>query len=103
MILIKLNLTINYEKSNHKNTNGKVKSIQKRSHERIPSCIVVKFSHSDSICYGIVKNISEKGMYINTGLCLPSDAKVTLRIPLKNIQLEVPVVVRWTNKTYEFY
>lgn len=81
----------------------KLKTIQKRAHERIPACLVVKYSDGNSTCYGIVKNISEKGMCINSGACLPSDASVKLLIPLKNEHLEIPVIVRWVSKTDEFY
>jgi hypothetical protein len=77
--------------------------VQRRAHERIPASLVVKFSHCDSTCYGIVTNISEKGMCINSGVCLPYDSKIKLHIPLKNQHLALPVKVRWVAKTNEFY
>ncbi len=79
------------------------KPLQKRAHERRPACLVVKFPHNNTTCYGIVKNISEKGMCINSGVCLPSGAFVDLIIPLKNEELQLPVNVRWIAKTGDFY
>ncbi len=82
---------------------GSIKLIQKRAYKRIPTSLVVKFLHCDSTCYGIVMNISEKGMCINTGICPPFDSKFKLFILLKYDHLEVPVKVRWATKTNHFY
>ncbi len=78
-------------------------SLQKRACERRPACMVVKFPHNNATCYGIVKNISEKGMCINSGVCLPSGSVVELIIPLKKEELLLPVNVRWIAKTGDFY
>ncbi len=64
---------------------------------------MVKFPHNNTTCYGIVKNISEKGMCINSGVCLPSGSVVEMLIPLKKEELQVPVNVRWIAKTGDFY
>ncbi len=80
-----------------------LKLIQRRLYERIPASLLVKFLYFNSTCYGIVKNISEKGMCIHTGICLPFDSKVKLIIPLKDDHLEIPVKVRWVSKTNDFY
>ena len=82
---------------------GKSNTLQKRSHERIPSSLVVKFFHNDSIHYGIVMNISERGMFINTGKRLPADSVIKLLILLKDKHLDVPVKVRWGEDIKGFY
>jgi hypothetical protein len=75
----------------------------RRACERIPSSLVVKFLHENSICYGIVTNISEKGMCIKSGVCLPCDSHIKLQIPLKDQHLEVSVKVRRVVKDRGFY
>ena len=75
----------------------------RRACERIPSSLVVKFHQDNSVCYGIATDISEKGMCIKSGICLPCDSKFKLQIPLKNSHLEVSVKVRRVEKTDGFY
>lgn len=79
--------------------------MQKRTYERIPASLVAKFFLCNTLYYGIVTNISENGMCINTGTCFPCGSKVKLRIPLKEEVLEVPVkvsrVVKETNSLYD--
>ncbi|HDH05224.1 MAG TPA: PilZ domain-containing protein [Nitrospirae bacterium] len=75
----------------------------RRACERIPSSLVVKFHQDNSVCYGIATDISEKGMCIRSGICLPCDSKFNLQIPLKNSHLEIPVKVRRVEKTDGFY
>lgn len=74
-----------------------------RSCKRIPSSFVVKFIDEGVVCYGIATNVSEKGMCIQSGICMPCDSKFNVMIPLKDEHLEVPVEVRWIKKTYDFY
>jgi hypothetical protein len=77
--------------------------MRKRSCERIPSSLLVKFSHCDSISYGIVTNVSERGMCIKSGVCLPRNSSAELLIPLKDEHLAVDVEVKWVKETDEFY
>jgi hypothetical protein len=79
------------------------KTYQKRSCERVPSSLVVKFLNDDTVSYGIATNISDKGMRIHTGVCLPCDSCSDFEIPLKNEQLKVPASVVWVEKTRGFY
>lgn len=76
---------------------------KKRSNERLPSSLIVKFSHRDSTHYGIVSNISEKGMFINSGVILPLDTRLKLSFLLKKGELDVPVIVRWSQNLDGFY
>lgn len=79
------------------------KRTQKRSSERIPASLVVKFAHRGSICYGLITDISKSGMRINAGVCLPSNSSLKLLLPLKEEVLELPVKVRRLVKTDAFY
>ncbi len=77
--------------------------MNKRDCERIPSSLVVKFLQNESVCYGIVTNLSEKGMCIKSGICFPLDSKIKLQIPLKKGHLNIPVRVMRIDKTDDFY
>jgi hypothetical protein len=77
--------------------------MRKRSCERKSSSLLVKFTHCDTIHYGIVTNVSERGMCIKSGACLPCDSPVLLLIPLKDEHLAVDAAVKWVKKTDEFY
>jgi len=82
---------------------GRKKKIIKRCEERIPSNLIVKFFKENEICYGIAKNISGKGMCINTGYCLPCEASSSVLIPLGDDHIEIKFRVRWVKKTGDFY
>lgn len=71
--------------------------------ENIPASVVVRFFHDESRYSGIVTNLSENGMCINTGMCLPCDSSIELLIPLKKEDLNVPVKVSRVVKTGGFY
>lgn len=77
--------------------------MSKRAYRRIPASMLVKFINCDSMCYGIVTNISENGMCIRSGFCLPHDTEAMLFIPLKDKNLEVLAEVKWVEKTSSFY
>ncbi len=74
-----------------------------RISERVPSSLVVKFDHDNCECYGIVTNLSEEGMCIQSGTCLPCDAKISLQIPLKKGELKLPARVMRVERTNGFY
>ncbi len=82
---------------------AKSKDNQKRAEERVPSSLVVKFFHRGSICYGLVTDLSHRGMCINSGVCLPSNSSIKLLLPLKEDVLELPVKVRRVVRTDAFY
>ena len=77
--------------------------MQKRAYDRIPSSLLVKYVQDDSVCYGIAINISEKGMLIQSGNCIPCDSRIKLQIPLKKGQLEIAAKVMHVKQTNEFY
>ncbi|KPK01975.1 MAG: hypothetical protein AMK71_03815 [Nitrospira bacterium SG8_35_4] len=77
--------------------------MRKRSVKRIATSLLVKFDNCDSISYGIITNISECGMCIKSGVCLPDDSSAVLLIPLKDEHLAVNARVRWVKNSDEFY
>jgi len=82
---------------------ARIGSGKKRSNARIPSSLIVKFIHRGSLCYGLITDLSENGMRINSGVCLPSNSSLKLLLPLKDEVLELPVKVRRLVKTDAFY
>ncbi len=81
----------------------KTSPLQKRTDKRISSSFYVKYLSGEITCYGIVMNLSEKGMCISTGSCLASDSRIKLLIPQKAENMEIPVRVKWVTKSCDFY
>lgn len=66
--------------------------MEKRSVDRIPVNIQIKFLCRNHVYYGTVMNISERGMFINTSeMCLPFDYQVDIFFALEEKTLHVPV------------
>ncbi len=78
--------------------------MQKRSFERIPASINVKFYCDNRDYSGTVKNLSENGMFISTqDMCFPFDTKFEVVIPLEEDVLNIPVKVSRITKTSDCY
>jgi hypothetical protein len=77
--------------------------VNKRACEREPSGLVVKFSIDGNTCFGIIKNVSERGMCIETGSCPPCESAVKLSIHSGKDHFEIPVIVRRKEKADRFY
>ncbi len=77
--------------------------MNKRACEREPSGLVVNFSLDGNKCFGIIKNVSERGMCIETGSCPPCESTVKLRIDSGKDHLEIMVKVRRKEKADRFY
>ncbi|MEW6599931.1 MAG: PilZ domain-containing protein [Nitrospirota bacterium] len=75
----------------------------KRACKREPSGLVVKFSFDGAACRGIIKNVSERGMCIETGSCPPCESTVKLKIESGKDHIEIPVKVRRKEKADRFY
>lgn len=65
--------------------------MEKRTSDRIPKKLSVRFPCCDSFSSGTVTNLSEEGMFINTDKCFPTQAKFEILIPFKKEILNVPV------------
>ena len=77
--------------------------MQKRSCERISGNVEARFFCSNSLYNGTITNLSEKGMCISTGMCLPYNSMFEVLIPLKENVLEVPAKVIWVKETNSKY
>ncbi len=66
--------------------------MEKRVCERIPVNMDVKICCCNRVHSGILKNLSEKGMFIGMHeMCLPFEPQFTILVPLKDETLNVPV------------
>ena len=73
--------------------------MQKKSCERIPGSLEARFFCGNSLYNGTITNLSEKGMCISTGMCLPYNSMFEVLIPLKEKVMEVLAKVRWVKET----
>lgn len=56
--------------------------MERRCFERIDICLPVRYVCDDMLYSGTVKNLSENGMFINTGNFLPCIDRLEILIPL---------------------
>ena len=77
--------------------------MNKRAFERVAASLAVKFPHDGSFSYGIVTDISEKGMCIRSGKCASCDTEMKVIFPMASSNLEVLVKVMRIEKTDDFY
>ncbi len=77
--------------------------MKKRACERIPSNVKVDFFCSNAMYTGTLKNVSKRGMCIDTDTCFPLQSEFEVRIPFNNEIIEVPVKVRRLIKTDDYY
>jgi hypothetical protein len=76
---------------------------EKRTSKRIPTHFLVNFFNGDSFHYGLVTNLSEKGIYFIAGADLSSELNIEVSIPLKEEMLKVPVKINRTERTGYLY
>jgi Tfp pilus assembly protein PilZ len=78
--------------------------MQRRSFERVPAKIKVKFFCCQSNYDGTIMNLSEGGMFISTDqMRFPFDSEIEIIIPLISDILKVPVKVVRITKSSDFY
>ena len=68
--------------------------MRKRAVERIHSDLNAEFYWSDKVHSGMIADISENGMLLNSDTCPPMRAKFDLTIPTEGESFTVPVKVR---------
>ena len=77
---------------------------EKRSFERIDTCLRVEFDCNNTICCSAVINLSENGMLLRTReILFPMDTEFEIFIHLKDKVLIVPVRVRRLDKSANIY
>ncbi len=74
-------------------------NIEKRVFQRIPIGNEVRILHKKKIYSGTVLNISEKGMFVGTRECFPSDSIIRIESEL----LKMHVRVKWLSIMNGYY
>ena len=77
-----------------KEKNKQMPFVDKRAFSRIPVNIDARFFHGNIFYSGIIRNLSEQGMYIETKKCLPSDSMFVVIIREENDLLKVIAKVK---------
>ena len=78
--------------------------MQKRSFERMPAKINVKFFCCESQYNGTIMNLSEGGMYISTDeMNFPFDSELDIIISMTSDILKIPVKVMRITKSSDSY
>jgi len=80
-------------KDRNKN-NEQMPFVDKRASSRIPVNIDARFFHGNIFYSGIVRNLSEQGMFIDTKKCFPSDSMFVVIIREENYDLKVIAKVK---------
>jgi len=77
-----------------KERNKQMPFVDKRASSRIPANIDARFFHENIFYSGIVRNLSEQGMFIDTKKCLPSDSMFVIIIREENDMLKIIAKVK---------
>jgi hypothetical protein len=78
--------------------------LEKRSYERITTCLRVEFDCNNTICCSAVINLSEKGMLLRTAeILFPMDMNFEVFIHMKEEVLIVPIKVSRLVKAGNIY
>jgi hypothetical protein len=77
--------------------------MERRAFERIPASIDARYFYGNMFYTGTVVNLSEKGLFINTKRCLPSNSIIMLIIRLNNKLLKIPAKVKRYVRTNSCY
>ncbi|RJQ50017.1 MAG: hypothetical protein C4538_01025 [Nitrospiraceae bacterium] len=72
--------------------------MEKRAFERIPANINARFFYGNIFYTGNILNLSEKGMFISTRRCLPSDSMFVVIVRLEDKLLKVVAKVKRLTK-----
>lgn len=75
--------------------------MKKRAFERVTSSNQLSFSYNNTVYSGIVTDLSENGMRINTNDCPPFKSKLEVLFPLEGDVLTLPVQVKRLVKLHD--
>jgi hypothetical protein len=75
----------------------------KRAYKRFPANLSVNFSYGNTLFTGVMQNLSENGMCINTSRLLPCKTCVTMLIHLEKSFLEISARVSRIEATMNIY
>jgi hypothetical protein len=77
--------------------------MERRACERVNTNVDVRFFCGNMFYSGVVKNLSENGMFVSTMRCLPFDSTFDILFRLEDEIIKVPVKVKRIEKTEGFY
>ncbi len=77
--------------------------MEKRNFKRISASVDARFLYGDMFYSGTILNLSEKGMFISTKICLPSSSIFVLIVRIKDDLLKVHARVKWVTKMNDYY
>jgi Tfp pilus assembly protein PilZ len=86
-----------------KEKNEQMSYIEKRTFQRIPINIDARFFHGNMFYSGIVRNLSDHGMFIDTKKCLSSDSMFVVIIRENNHLLQVIAKVKRISTNSDTY
>jgi hypothetical protein len=77
--------------------------MERRSSERIPTNLYVKFFYNKMLYTGIVTNLSSYGMCIETRMYIPLDSRLEILMLSREAPLNISVKVSWQIKKSDRY
>ena len=67
--------------------------MQRRAYNRVRTQLEAKFYCDDKVNFGVITNVSENGLFINTKIDFPVNISFDLLIPLDDALLSIPVKI----------
>ncbi len=67
--------------------------MEKRAFERLTTALKIEYYYCNNVYYGTVRNLSKKGMFINSRRDIPLYSKCELRLNLIETFLKIPAKV----------
>lgn len=75
-----------------------MKTTERRSFDRVTTNINARFFHGNMFYTGNILNLSEKGMFISTRKCLPTDSMFVIIIRIEERLLKIVAKVKRLTK-----
>jgi len=77
--------------------------MEKSTVERLQSGIDARFNYGDMFYSGTILNLSEKGMFIKTRICLPPGSMFVVMVREDHELLKIPAKVKYSTKASVHY
>jgi hypothetical protein len=68
--------------------------MQRRAFKRIPVDLKIRYFCGDTACNGIVTDLSENGMFIDTTLDFPFDSNFELILPMNDEVIKISAMIK---------
>jgi len=77
--------------------------MERRSSERIPTNLYVRFFYNKTLYTGIVTNLSSNGMCIETRMHIPLESRLEIFMLCQEAPVKITVKVSWHIKKSDMY